>query len=637
MTDGNVSRYHSHIADAERHVEVVVLSVISTLASVGNISLWAVILSTRTLRQQANNKLLLCLSLADLLVSVVSMPVTVTTIFLARWVFSEQMCTVLGFINMLTLVSSVMSLGLISINRYIKVCCPQRYRRVYTNINIYLMTLGVWCLSAVLSSPPLLGWCVYDYLPRQSFCFCDWSTSVSYTFFMMLACFGGPLVMITVCNVRILQTYRDSCRRLHQQSSSAFPARVAGGQQVERLDKSSAETDRANTGPPTADRESARTTAESARTGTESARTTAESGRTGTESARTTAESARTGTESARTTAESGRTGTESARTTAESSRTGTESARTTAESGRTGTESARTTAESARTSTESTRTTAESARTGTESARTTAESARTGTESARTTAESARTSTESARTTAESARTKRKLPRTASSSSWAVVQPAVTVTHVRDAETGPDQLTAVNTASAEGPRPLLLTPHDDVSDDELMSSEVMTRSPLDRPPVAPCSSKTRSLKVPHSNPAGNRLSLSANVSVVSFPTGKPKGVKEGADRRQKRDKSRKEEFRLSLTLMVVIVVFVLCWFPFCITMLLSVFAPNTLIRAADMFTLLLGYSNSCLNPIIYGVMNKRVKDGYIALWNRACRPTYRRRNMSDTVTYSTE
>ncbi|KAK7093889.1 alpha-2B adrenergic receptor-like [Littorina saxatilis] len=509
MQDGNVSRYHSHITDAERHVEVVVLSVMSALANMGNISLWTVVLSTRTLRQQANNKLLLSLSLADLLVSVVSMPVTVVTIFLTRWAFSEQMCTVIGFINMLTLVSSVMSLGLISINRYIKICCPQRYRRVYTNINIYLMTLGVWCLSAVLSSPPLLGWCVYDYLPRQSFCFCDWSTSVSYTFFMVLACFGGPLVLMTACNVRILQTYRDSQRRLHQQSSSAFPSRVAGGQQVERLHKSSAETARVNTGSSTADRESARTNAESARTGT-------------------------------------------------------------------------------------------------------------------------------------ESARAKRKLPRTASSSSWAVdvVQPAVTVSHVRDDETGPDQLTAVNTASVEGPRPILLSPYDDVSekfsDDELVSSEAMTRSPLDQPPVTPCSSRTRDLNVPHSNSAGIRLSLSANVSVVSLPTGKPKGGKEGADRQQKKDKSRREEFRLSLSLMVVIVVFVLCWFPFCITMFLSVFAPHTLIRAADMFTLLLGYSNSCLNPIIYGVMNKRVKDGYIALWNRVFRPKYRR-NMNDTVTHSAE
>ena len=62
--------------------------------------------------------------------------------------------------------------------------------------------------------PPLLGWAHYGYLPGQSFCFCDWKSSISYTFFMVLVCFGGPCSAMTFCYVRIMQKVRESKRKI---------------------------------------------------------------------------------------------------------------------------------------------------------------------------------------------------------------------------------------------------------------------------------------------------------------------------------------------------------------------------------------------------------------------------------------
>ncbi|XP_070206260.1 alpha-2B adrenergic receptor-like [Littorina saxatilis] len=86
-------------------------------------------------------------------------------------------------------------------------------------------------------------------------------------------------------------------------------------------------------------------------------------------------------------------------------------------------------------------------------------------------------------------------------------------------------------------------------------------------------------------------------------------------NREQKKAQHYSEQFRLSVSVMVVIAVFVLCWFPFCVSMLLSLFAPHWLSHATDMAILLLGFSNSCFNPIIYGLMNRRVRDAYIKMW----------------------
>ena len=81
----------------------------------------------------------------------------------------------------------------------------------------------------------------------------------------------------------------------------------------------------------------------------------------------------------------------------------------------------------------------------------------------------------------------------------------------------------------------------------------------------------------------------------------------------------RNEEFVLSAALLLVIFVFIICWLPFCITMFITVFSPNEVPKQADMFTLMLGYINSCCNPIIYGFLNKRFKAGYLTFFKRMC------------------
>nr|XP_006812026.1 PREDICTED: somatostatin receptor type 3-like [Saccoglossus kowalevskii] len=73
----------------------------------------------------------------------------------------------------------------------------------------------------VLASPPLAGWSVYSYLPGQSFCFCSWKSSESYTFFMVGVCFGGPCSVMAFCYVQIMREVRRSRRRISSEDPSS--------------------------------------------------------------------------------------------------------------------------------------------------------------------------------------------------------------------------------------------------------------------------------------------------------------------------------------------------------------------------------------------------------------------------------
>ena len=87
ISDGP-SQFDSPMPFWEKVLEAGVLSAICVTAVVSNVALWFVVLTTRSLRNESNY-LILCLSMADLLVSVVSMPITVATIASEGWIFSQ--------------------------------------------------------------------------------------------------------------------------------------------------------------------------------------------------------------------------------------------------------------------------------------------------------------------------------------------------------------------------------------------------------------------------------------------------------------------------------------------------------------------------------------------------------------------
>lgn len=77
----------------------------------------------------------------------------------------------------------------------------------------------------------------------------------------------------------------------------------------------------------------------------------------------------------------------------------------------------------------------------------------------------------------------------------------------------------------------------------------------------------------------------------------------------------RREEVSLAVSLIVVVLLFVICWLPYCVSMLISIYYHGYVPREFHMFTLLMGYANSGCNPIIYGIMNKRFKLEYKKLF----------------------
>lgn len=97
--------------------------------------------------------------------------------------------------------------------------------------------------------------------------------------------------------------------------------------------------------------------------------------------------------------------------------------------------------------------------------------------------------------------------------------------------------------------------------------------------------------------------------------------------KKSKTGKSRAEEIRLAMVLAIVVVIFVISWLPYCVSMLLEIFARDRVHSGFHMATIILGYCNSAVNPIIYGVLNKKFGDGLRRLLCCCCKCSWRGQN----------
>ena len=209
-------------------LEVIILCLISLAALFGNLSLYIIVYKNKDL-QTIINLYILNLAAADILVSVLSIPFTVVTVIAGRWLFSDTACVALGFFTILSFIASVMSLGMIAINRYFYIVKWNTYRKIFSKKKSFLFAAAVWVLSISLASPPLFGWAEYRFIPGKSYCFVYWPSNVYFMYFMITVCFFGPLSAIAFSYHNILKFTKNLKRRIAvSRNNLATPPPLAG-------------------------------------------------------------------------------------------------------------------------------------------------------------------------------------------------------------------------------------------------------------------------------------------------------------------------------------------------------------------------------------------------------------------------
>ncbi|XP_051960563.1 alpha-1A adrenergic receptor-like [Xyrauchen texanus] len=187
-----------------------VLGAFIVFAIVGNILVILSVVCNRHLRIPTNY-FIINLAMADLLLGTTVLPVSATLEILNYWVFGRIFCDIWAAVDVLCCTASIMSLCVISIDRYIGVRYPLQYPSIVTEKRALLAMLGVWVLAIVISIGPLLGW---KEPPSEDNTVCLITEEPFYALFSSLGSFYIPLAVILAMYCRVYVVAKRTTRNL---------------------------------------------------------------------------------------------------------------------------------------------------------------------------------------------------------------------------------------------------------------------------------------------------------------------------------------------------------------------------------------------------------------------------------------
>lgn len=174
---------------------------------VGNILVILSVVCNRNLRT-VTHYFIVNLAVADLLLSFTVLPFSAIFEIVDRWLFGRAFCNVWAAVDVLCCTASIMSLCVISVDRYIGVSYPLRYPTIMTKRRALLAVMLLWLLSTIISIGPLFGW--KEPAPEDE-SICKITEEPGYAIFSAVGSFYLPLAIILVMYCRVyVVAHRES-------------------------------------------------------------------------------------------------------------------------------------------------------------------------------------------------------------------------------------------------------------------------------------------------------------------------------------------------------------------------------------------------------------------------------------------
>ncbi|XP_051764017.1 teleost multiple tissue opsin 3b isoform X1 [Ctenopharyngodon idella] len=153
------------------------------------------------------NLILLNISVSDMLVCIFGTPLSFAASVYGRWLTGVHGCRWYGFANALFGIVSLVSLAVLSYERYSTILCCSKadvsdYRKAW------LFITGCWLYSLAWTVPPLFGWSSYGPEGPGTTCSVQWNhrspETSSYVICLFVFCLLLPLLLMVFCYGKIL-------------------------------------------------------------------------------------------------------------------------------------------------------------------------------------------------------------------------------------------------------------------------------------------------------------------------------------------------------------------------------------------------------------------------------------------------
>ncbi|KAF0304546.1 Alpha-1A adrenergic receptor [Amphibalanus amphitrite] len=177
----------------------VLLGLVVALTIGGNTLVLLALVRSRSLRD-STAYLIGSLAVADLLLGLAVLPFSAVLEVSGRWYFGAAFCAVWAAADVLCCTASILSLCVISVDRYIGVTRPLGHAHIMSGRRTMALNGLVWAVSLAISIGPLVGW---RGPPDASGQRCTVNGEVGYVLFSVLGSFYLPMLVILCVYWRI--------------------------------------------------------------------------------------------------------------------------------------------------------------------------------------------------------------------------------------------------------------------------------------------------------------------------------------------------------------------------------------------------------------------------------------------------
>ena len=197
----------------------VTLCLLIVVSLIGNSLILLTMITFKHMRTKTNI-FIANLAFADLAVTLLCMPFTLTTIITGEWVFGMAMCNTNAFFDALCLVGSIHSLMYISIHKFFSLVKP--LSRIITHRRMWMMISLAWLSAFSCAIGPLVGWSSNEFKNGTTQCgpkYPETPLERSHAYYVLIIGYFIPILVIIVLYTCIFQTIRQYTERLRLHSS----------------------------------------------------------------------------------------------------------------------------------------------------------------------------------------------------------------------------------------------------------------------------------------------------------------------------------------------------------------------------------------------------------------------------------
>ncbi|XP_075057787.1 vertebrate ancient opsin-like isoform X1 [Mixophyes fleayi] len=198
--------YQETLSPTGHLLVAVSLGIIGSLGFLNNLLVLVLFCQYKVLRSPIN-MLLMNISLSDLMVCILGTPFSFAASTQGHWLIGEAGCIWYGFVNTLFGTVSLVSLAVLSYERYCTMLGSteadvKNYRKAWLGILIS------WAYSLFWTLPPLFGWSSYGPEGPGTTCSVNWHSrdaiNTSYIVCLFIFCLALPFMVIVYCYGRLL-------------------------------------------------------------------------------------------------------------------------------------------------------------------------------------------------------------------------------------------------------------------------------------------------------------------------------------------------------------------------------------------------------------------------------------------------